>query len=178
MKKIILILISLFILVGCNKQMSAKETVENYLDKYRNKDEDVIEALDFYIADKELTDEQKELYKKVLERQYNNLSYKIINESYENDESLVDVEITVYDLYQSQVESNEYLKEHETEFYDSTGVYDKEKYITYKLEKMRKYSDTITYTIEFKLHYEDNKWILEDLSNDDLEKIHGIYEND
>ena len=41
---------------------------------------------------------------------------------------------------------------------------------------MNKYDKTITYTIDFKVKKENNKWIVNDLSENDIEKIHGIYD--
>ena len=48
--------------------------------------------------------------------------------------------------------------------------------IDYKLDTMKKYDKTVTYSIEFKVKKENNKWQVEDLSDTDVEKIHGIYD--
>ena len=49
-------------------------------------------------------------------------------------------------------------------------------YIDYKLKELESVSDTTTYTITFHLTKEDGEWQIQDLSDLDLEKIHGLYE--
>jgi hypothetical protein len=41
---------------------------------------------------------------------------------------------------------------------------------------MKNATDTRNYEIEFKVVKEDGDWDVSQLSNDDLKKIHGIYE--
>ena len=49
----------------------------------------------------------------------------------------------------------------------------------YKLEQMQKINDTVEYTINFNLTKDENDvWQISELSQDDLEKIHGIYNYD
>ena len=50
-----------------------------------------------------------------------------------------------------------------------------EKYNNKKLDKFNNAKDRVTYTINFKLTKVDNEWTVDNLSNQDLEKIHGIY---
>ena len=40
---------------------------------------------------------------------------------------------------------------------------------------MRKNTKTIEYTIDFKVIKQNGKWEVENVSTEDLEKIHGIY---
>lgn len=180
MKKLIVLFISLFVIVGCScsKQMTAKDAVKDYLEQYRLHDEKVLKALDEYIAtNQELSDNQRNEYEEVLKKQYKNLKYKITNETYDGDEALVTVTITVFDLYKAQTDANNYLNQHQDEFLDEDGVYDKSKFLDYKLEQMKNYKDTTDYTIEFHVvKNDDSKWEVQELSTDDLEKIHGIFQ--
>ena len=49
-------------------------------------------------------------------------------------------------------------------------------YIDYKLKELKSVSDTTTYTLTFYLTKEDGEWKIDDLSDLDLQKIHGLYE--
>ncbi len=52
---------------------------------------------------------------------------------------------------------------------------DEDKFLDYKLSQMENVNDTIKYTIEFTLTKTDGKWKIDSLSNADIEKLHGIY---
>lgn len=176
MQKIIVIVISLFLVVGCGCSMNkASDAVKKYLDSYKELDDDVATQLDDLIAKEDLTEEQKKVYKEVLQKQYKDMKYDITNEEYNGDEATVNAKITVYDFYKVQEEVTDYLKDHREEFY-TDGAYDEDLYIDYKLETMKKYDKTITYTIDFKVTKENGKWVVNDLKEDDIKKIHGIYD--
>ena len=49
-------------------------------------------------------------------------------------------------------------------------------YPSYKLKELESVTDTTTYTITFYLTKEDSEWKLQDISDQDREKIHGLYE--
>jgi hypothetical protein len=44
-----------------------------------------------------------------------------------------------------------------------------------RIEQLNKSSDRVTYTIEFNLTKVDNNWTIDNLTDEDLEKIHGTY---
>ena len=49
----------------------------------------------------------------------------------------------------------------------------------YRLEQMQKNTDTVEHTITFNLTKDDDdNWQITELSQNDLEKIHGIYNYD
>lgn len=177
MKKILVLIISFILIGACSKPLTAKEAVENYLEKYRTSSKEVLDALDEYVAsDNDLNENQKEVYKEVLKKQYKNIKFKIVNETYTNDEALITTEITVFDLYKAQKEADAYLSEHQSEF-TSDGVYDKSKFLDYKLSLMKDYTYFTDYTIDFHVIKNDkDKWEVQELSKDDLEKLHGIYQ--
>ena len=56
------------------------------------------------------------------------------------------------------------------------GEYDEGLFTDYKLEQLDKVNDTVDYTIDFTLTKVDNEWVVNELTNEQLEKIHGVYE--
>ena len=177
--KVFLVMFFAITLVGCScMQMTARSRVEEFLDQYRNLSANVLGDLDEVVdAEADLNEEQKEKYRDVLKKQYSDLEYEIINENYDGDTAVVETKITVYDLYKAQKDATEYLNEHSEEFYDENNNYDLSKFLDYKLDLMQKNTDTISYTINFNVEKnEDGVWQVSDVSQSDLEKIHGIYE--
>lgn len=196
--KIVLGFLFLLILVGCNNSMNTPTSkVEEFLGKYQSMDSDVTTQLEQVLSDDTtMSDEQKEDYKALMEKQYQNLSYKIENEDIEGDSATVDVEIEVLDYATSIAKSKEYYEEHKDEIEKEN---DKEQsdndnvledaaegveevteesaaYIDYKFKELQSVADTTTYTITFYLTKEDGEWKLQDISDLDLQKIHGLYE--
>lgn len=179
MKKILLIVLTLFCLSGCScSNNTAKGAVEAFLDEYRNLSASVVGDMDDVVDSEEnLNDEQKDKYRDILRKQYTDLTYEIISEDYNDDVAIVETKITVYNLGKSQSDASKYLNEHSEEFYDENNNYDLSKFLDYKLDLMQKNTDTISYTINFNVEKnEDGVWQVSDISQSDLEKIHGIYE--
>ena len=153
MKKII-ILVGLIFLLGCENTLNTPTSkVESFLNKYQILDKNVLKDLDNYLSkDKTLTNKQKEKYKELLKRQYQNLSYKIKNEEIENNVSIVETEIEVLDY--SRI---------------------KEKNINKKLDKMKNTEKKKKYELTFYLNKEKGIWKIDSLSEDDYKKINGLY---
>lgn len=177
--KVLITLSVCLILVGCGcMKKTAKGAVEDYLNQYRNLSSNVLADMDSVLDDENLLDDQKELYRDALKRQYQDLKYEIVSESYDGDNATVEAKITVYDLYKVQKETSEYLNANPDEFKEN-GVYSSDLFMNYKLDKMKKASDTVDYNITFNVTKdEDGNYKVVDLSNSDLEKIHGIYNYD
>ena len=176
MKKVIVFLLVLSLSVGCACSITkASDAVKEYISKYNNEDEEILVELENVINNEDLNDTQKEKYKEVMLKQYKDINYKIVSETYNKDEAIVSTKITVYDLYSIQQEAEEYKNSHKEEFIDEDGNYDKDKFLEYKLDRMKKNTKTIDYTIDFKVKKKDGTWKLENVSTEDLEKIHGIY---
>lgn len=177
-KKFYLLLIILFgsLLCGCGKNMTAKEAVRDYLEMYVTLDSEVVKQIDEFVSEEDLNEEQKKLYKEILKKEYSTLSYEIKDETYDGDRAYVDVNINVIALAKVQNETSKYLEENREEFNDENGKYDKNKYLIYKLSKMKEAAETINYEIEVKVDKIGNEWKVVQLSNEDLEKLHGIYE--
>ena len=154
--------------------MTPSDKVEALLNKYVSNDTEIMKELDSYIKEQELTDTQKEKYKDIVKNEYSTMKYDIKDEKIDDETALVTVDITVKDLYKASEEASLYLQENPQEFY-TDGEYDKEKFVDYKLKAMEKAKDTVDYTIDFTLTKIKNKWVIDDLNNETLEKIHGIY---
>lgn len=202
MKNIGKIVVSAFILllviVGCSNNMSTPANkVEEFLGKYQSMDEEVLQQLDQVIKDDDtMNDDQKDKYKALMEKQYQNLSYKIENEDIQGDSATVDVEIEVLDYATTASKAQEYYKEHKEEIEEKYGEKKEENdtsiedagddvlqaveesvaYINYKLEELETANDTVTYNMTFYLTKEDGEWILQDISDLDRKKLHGLYE--
>ena len=175
MKKLFLMLVSLFMVVGCScSNDKAADAVEKYLNDYKGLGDTVLKDIDDLVEGEDLTDKGKETYKEVLKRQYRDLIYTIENEDYDGDTAKVTVKITVYDLYKAQKDASLYLSNHQDEFL-TDGEYDNNLYMEYKLEEMRNMKDTVSYNIVFYVTKTDGKWYVEQPDEEVLEKIHGVY---
>lgn len=175
-KKVLLVCLICVSLAGCSMmKKTAKGAVEDFLNQYKSLSSNVLEDLDKVVDDEDLTDEQKEKYRDILKRQYEELKYEVQDEEYDGDKATVKTKITVIDYYKVQKDASKYLQNNEDKFLED-GVYSNKLYMDYKLEQMDKAKDTKDYTINFKLQKNDKgNYEVIDLTNEDLEKIHGIY---
>lgn len=177
--KVLLVVGICLVLAGCGcMKKTAKGAVQDYLNQYKNLSSNVISSMDDVVNDENLTDSQKEKYRDILKRQYQDLKYEITSEKYDGDNATVEVKITVYDLYKVQKDANNYLTNSGDEFKEN-GVYSNDLFMNYKLDKMKKITDTVEYNITFNVTKDDKgNYKVNDLSNSDLEKIHGVYNYD
>ena len=178
MKKILSIFALLLLVVGCGNMMNTPtKKVEEFLSKYQTMDEKVLTQLDEVIDSAgTMTKEQKEKYRDLMKNQYKNLSYKIKEETNDGDTSTVEVEIQVYDYATSISESETYLATNKDEFLDKdTKLVDEEKFMDYKLKQLSEVKDKVKYTINFTLNKVDGKWKLDDITEIDRQKLHGLY---
>ena len=155
---------------------SPKEKVKELLDRYKNQDTTIVSKLDDTISS-EYKGDYKERYKKLMINQYKNLEYKKVDEIIDGDTAVVTADVTVYNYGSAIENANEYLKNHEQEFYkdEEKKEIDNDKFLDYKFDLLEEVEDRKTYTIEFTLTKEDKEWKLDDLSNQNISKIHGIY---
>ncbi len=175
-KKVILVsLISLILLItGCSFNSSPKAKVESVLMKYQNNSDSVMDELNDYLKTLNISEDSYDDYKKVYTKQYTDLTYSIKDELIDGDSASVTAQIEVYDYYKIDNESIKYINDNPSEF-SSNSVYDAAKVLKYKIDRLSKASERVTYTIIFSLSKIDNEWTIDKLSNEDLEKIHGIY---
>ena len=181
MKKIFIIILVLLLTACSSSNNTPTSAVETYLSKYQNLDSDVLKELDKSISKEDnMSSEQKNKYKDLLEKQYQNLPYKIKNEETIGDISTVSVEIEVLDYATSISNSKKYFLEHRDEFKESNNINEKNidknsSYIDYKLEKLKEVKDKTKYELIFELEKNDNSWKIKNLNDLDRRKIHGLY---
>lgn len=179
MKKIISILLLLVVVSGCSNVMNTPtKEVEAFLSKYQTMDDNVITQLeDVLDTDNTMTEEQKNEYKELMKKQYQNLSYKIKDEKIDGEHASITTEIEVYDYNKAIQDADDYLDTNSEEFLKEDGTTDDEKFMDYKISQMKDTKDKVTYTITFTLTKEDDEWMLDDITDIDRQKIHGIYDN-
>ena len=152
-KKLLFIFVSILFLLGCENIINTPTSkVESFYKKYQMLDKNVLIDLDNVIdKDKTLNKKQKNIYKEVLKRQYQNLSYKIKSEEVEKTTAIVETEIEVLDYKNNNDNIDEKLK------------------IIKKANKRKKYN------ITFYLTKKAGVWKIDNLQNEDYEKINGMY---
>lgn len=201
MKKLLVICMGLLLLVGCTDTTNTpSKKVEDFLGKYQKQDDDVLTQLELTLdSDTSMDKDQKKEYKSLLQKQYQNLSYKITDEKIEDDKATVEVEVEVFDYKTSIDKSKAYFEEHKDELMkddkndnkdddkdtntndnndnnDNTNAIDNVKaYIDYKINELKNVEDKTTYDITFNLTKKDGEWVVDDLSDADRQKLHGLY---
>lgn len=178
MKKILLVLATLTLfLTGCNNlDDTPNKKVEAFFNNYQTLDNAVLDDLDEVVAkETRFTAEQKEKYKKIMKKHYQDLSYEIKEDMIDGDTATVTVEIKVNDFAKVLNEADSYLQANPNEFKDDAGIYSEEKYMDYRLEQLEKTNEKVKYTLEINLTKRDNEWTIDNLNSDDLDKINGIY---
>lgn len=206
MKKILIYLLLFILLItGCTNDMNTPtKKVEEFLGKYQSMDSEVLTQLDDIVStDTTMTDDEKKDYRSLMEKQYQNLSYKIKDEEIDGDNATVLVEIEVFDYATSINKSRKYYDEHPDEFKDEDKatinddnkdddtlgdkasdaidsakdkIEESSKYIEYKIKQMMNVTDKVKYEITFHLTKVNDTWKVDDISDMDRQKIHGLYE--
>ena len=177
MKKILWIILVVICLTGCNNLMNTPtKKVETLLLKYQQVDQDVTSQLDAaLLSDTILSNEQKERYKNVLQRQYQDLTYTVKNEAIDGKTAVVEVEIEVYDYSKAISNSEDDLLNNADDYKDSTGEISTSIFNDDKLTSLENMNDRVKYTINFTLSKIDEEWIVDDLTETERMKIHGLY---
>lgn len=181
MKKYVLaIVMAVLFLCGCDSMMNTPtKRVEEFLNKYQKQDSQILTQLDSAISNGNytFTDTQMGDYKDLMKNQYKNLTYTIKEEIVDGNNATVTVEIEVYDYNSAITQAEQYYISNADEFKNQAGELDNEKYMNYKIQKMKEIKDRIKYTLNLTLTKEDKKWVLNDISEMDRQKIHGMYNN-
>lgn len=177
MKKILWILLLIVFITGCNNLMNTPtKKVEYLLSKYQSNDEKVLEQLDdTMLTDTILTVDQKERYKNIMKRQYKDLTYTIKSEAIDGKTAVVEAEIEVYDYSKAITATEDELLNNSEKFKDSTGEVNTIIYNDQKLTNLEGVNDRVKYTINFTLSKADEEWIVDDLTETERMKIHGLY---
>lgn len=170
MKKVLCALCAVFLLTGCGEKVvdeimnTPTKKVENLFSKYQRLDEDVLDDLDTIVAEEEsFNTEQRERYRTLMKKHYENLSYKVKDEVIDGDNAIVTVEIEVTD----------YTKINNIDNLSSNGII--EASIDELLDDIESAKDKVTYTLEIPVTKYDDEWTVDPLSEENFQKIHGIY---
>ena len=177
MKKIIMLL-SIIMLVGCTTldiSNTPTKKVEEFLNKYQILDEEILNELDNVIDEKiNLNEENKKEYREIIKKQYKDMQYTIKEETIDGNEATVTAEIIVKDFTKIINDAEVYKRQNIKEFYENE-IYNDNLYKKYLIEKLKDAKDRITYTLEFTLHKDNKKWILDKITEEVEDKILGIY---
>ena len=174
MKKILLFIVLLLSLSACSLSNTPTGKVEAYLNQYNSLTDNVKVDMESKVTSENLSSDNADIYRNVLTRQYQDMKYEVKDEKIDGENATITVKVTVYDLYKIDRDAYNYLNDHQDEF-KKNDVYDKSLFTDYKLKKLKDVNKTVDYTIDFQLTKVDGKWEVNDLSNEQLEKIHGVY---
>lgn len=179
MKKILISLLVFLMLTGCSlKDMdnTPSKKVEAFFDKYQTLDSNVLNDLDLTIADDTTIDESsRSEYREFMKKHYQDLEYEIKDEKIDGDNATVEVEIKVRDYSKVLSDSDIYKDTNADEFKDDDGNYSASLFSVYRLNKMKEVTEKTTYTLEINLTKQDDEWIMDELSEEDEQKINGLY---
>lgn len=181
MKKAIMFILIAICLTGCsfnvdNIDNTPTKKVEAYFNNYQTLNKSVLDDLELVVQKEEkFSSDQKDKYRKIMKKNFSDLTYMIKEETVNGDTALVEVEINVNDYYKIHKATDSYLSENKQEF-TVNGIFDESKFIDYKLEEMTKSNDKVKYTLYLNLSKnKDGKWELDDVSETDEDKILGLY---
>lgn len=180
MKKIAAVVATILLMTGCSITKDLDNTptkkVEALLNNFQTLDSSVLSDLDKVIElETSFTNKQKETYNEIIKSNYQKLTYTIKEAIEDGDEAVVTTEIEVIDYTEVLNDASVYLDENPTEF-ETNGKYDEQKYLDYRLEKLKTAKDKVKYTLDFTLTKVDDEWIIDDLTNEIRDKINGTYE--
>ena len=85
-------------------------------------------------------------------------------------------DVTVIDENSNNKVDNNASHEGNVNTDDGSIVEESSRYIDYKIEQLKNVTDKIKYTITFNLTKKDDKWVVEDISDIDRKKIHGLFD--
>ena len=152
-------------LVGCSMANTPTSKVEALFNKYQTLDKDIDSGIDDILNEQNLSESHSERYRKILEKQYKNLTYQIKEEKIDGEDASVMVEVEVLD-YKNAI----------SDFYFDSNIYTKETYDEEKLNRLEDVKDKVVYTLELNLIKKSNgDWELNGLTNEDIKKIQGMY---
>lgn len=159
-------ILTLIVAVGCSLSNTPTSKVEELFSKYQTLDDEINDEIDELLETETLTNEQKDRYRKIIEKQYKNLTYEIKNEKIDGDSAIVTVQIEVSDYRKSISELNT----------DSNTSFDVLEYNNQKLDKLENVKEKVVYTLDLTVLKDKNgNWKLATLSQNDIKKIQGMY---
>lgn len=182
MKKIICLLLALTTMAGCslvnNMDNTPTKKVESFFAKYQMLDSEVLADLDNVVNLEDMFDDnQKNEYREIMKRHYQDLTYQIKDETIDGNNAVVTVEIEVNDYSKVMANADQYLKDNKEQFFNEENEYDEGLFTKYRLEQLKDADEKVKYTLELSLTKTNGEWELDQLSDSDRSKINGMYEN-
>ena len=150
MKKIFLFVLVVLCMITCACSLNdnkPEDAVETLFERYRTKDDSIIEQLKEVITAEKLMDKQKEEYQNLMEKQYDSLGYVIKDVKENENDAVATVEITVLNYHDAINKAELELKDNPEKFNDENNNFSEEKYMDYKIDLIKKVDDTTTYTL-------------------------------
>ena len=179
MKKALIVFLTFLFLVGCTvatTSSSPTKVVERLLGKYQSLNEEVIKQLNQVLDSQNITKEQKKEYRDLMKKQYQNLTYNIKKETIDDETAVVSVEIEVFNFAKANNETEVYVSGHEEDFLDDNNQLSDVLYQNYKIDQLKNVKERTKYTLDLSLTKEDDIWKLDELSDMERQKIHGLYD--
>lgn len=164
MKNVILIITILcfWLLIGCELSNNPTSKTEDFLSDYQMLEDNILINYTDLIEETNVSTEIQEIYKELIKKQYRNLSYEIKEETIDGDTAIVATEIKVMD----------YKKIFDK--YSKTN-YSIEEYHKLVIEDLKKTTEMVTYTIDFKVVKDEYRnWNIQDLKEEDRLKLLGM----
>jgi len=181
MKKIFCFLAAFLLLTGCDSATGTllntpTKKVEMFLSNYQTLDADVMEQLDKVVNSEDtFNDEQRDTYREIMKKHYKDLTYEVKEEVVNGDTATVTVEVEVTDYSKIMNDADTYRDENENDFMNDEGIFDESLFTNYRLERLKEADETVKYTIDFTLTKVNDEWILDDLTDEQESKLHGLY---
>ena len=168
---IVLLIIILLINILFKKNPEPTKMVKDYYKNYTKLSDDVVKDIKYTFDDK-LSDAQLKKYKEIIKFQYRELEYSIIDKSFTDDLGTINTEVSVVDLNSCYDKSRAYILAYPKKFKNDIAKID------YKIEAMDKCKEDVSYKITFSFYKEKGKWVMEELTKADLQKIAGTFGSD
>ena len=162
MKKILLMLFSFSLLVGCTLGNTPTARVEDFLYNYQTNKNINISYKDL-TDDTNLTSTQIKAYEDIIKKQYKNIMYEIDDEVIDGNSATVTVSIEVSNFKEA---INKYDKDN----------YESNRYHDLIIEELKNTKDTVTYLLGITLTKQaDDTWTVDPLTQENRQKLLGIY---
>ena len=162
MKKVFLIVV-LSLLVGCSLGNTPTSKTEELLSNYQMNKNNIPVSYTYLTNDTNISSDIIKKYEDAIRKQYRDMSYEIKDEEIDGDTAVVTIEIEVMDFGKA---INKYNKSE----YESVRYHE---LITKELENTK---EMITYTLDITLTKDEkDKWVVDDLSLENRDKLLGIY---
>lgn len=165
---VFIIIVGVLISFVFSNKENPEQKVVDFFSSYTKLDKDVVKKIK-YPFDDELSDEQKERFISIMEKQYEQLTYNIEEKNINETDATIVVNISVNDLKEAYEKATNYVSLYQKEFASSKEIID------YKLEEIESTDIKVEYSIRFSYLKQGDKWIMNDLDNKDYLKINGVF---